>query len=461
VELLSENISNDSNLLKENNARYLLHPNAHPAQMEKDPPRIIVKGEGVWVEDIDGNRVVDGVAGLWSVNAGYGRTEIIDAITAQARQLPYYSAFKGTSTPPPIELSAKLIDLLAPEGMKKVFFSSGGSDAVETALKLARQYWKVVGQLDRYKFISLRQGYHGTHFGGMSINGAPNFRRPYEPCLPGCIQIDTPWLYRNPYTENEEELGELCAQLLEREIIAQGPDTVAAFIAEPVQGAGGVIVPPSNYWPRVREICDKYGVLLIADEIVTGFGRTGELFGCRLWDVKPDIMCLAKGLTSGYQPLGATTVNERIADAFMNDKSSLGAIYHAYTYSGHPVACAAGIAALDLVLSDGQPENAAREGAHLLERLKAFEDRFPNVGNVRGRGLMVAVDMVADKKTKASLGRGSDLPAAVAQAAFDNGVMVRPVGGSVIILSPPLVIQRPEIDKLVDALADAFDRVAA
>jgi putrescine---pyruvate transaminase len=449
-----------NNFLKENNARYFLHPNAHPGQMEEQPPRIIVKGEGVWVEDIDGNRVVDGVAGLWSVNAGYGRTEIIDAITAQARQLPYYSAFKGTSTPPPIALSAKLIDLLQPEGMKKVFFSSGGSDAVETALKLARQYWKVVGQRDRYKFISLRQGYHGTHFGGMSVNGAPNFRRPYEPVLPGCIQIDTPWLYRNPYTENEEELGELCAQLLEREIIAQGPDTVAAFIAEPVQGAGGVIVPPANYWPRVREICDKYDVLLIADEIVTGFGRSGELFGCRLWGVKPDIMCLAKGITSGYQPLGATTINEKIADAFTRDKSSLSAVYHAYTYSGHPVACAAGLAALDLVLSDDQPGNAAREGAYLLERLKTFEDRYANVGNVRGRGLMVAIDMVADKKTKAALGRGSDLPGAVAQATFDNGAMVRPVGGSVIILSPPLVIQRAEIDKLIDALANVFDKVA-
>lgn len=447
------------NFLKENNARYFLHPNAHPAQMEETPPRIIVKGEGVYVEDIDGNRVVDGVAGLWSVNAGYGRLEIIEAINKQLHQLPYYSAFKGTTTPPPIALSAKLTEMLQPEGMRKVFFSSGGSDAVETALKLARQYWKVVGQRDRYKFISLRQGYHGTHFGGMSINGAPNFRRPYEPALPGCIQIDTPWAYRNPYTENEEELGELCAQLLEREIIAQGPDTVAAFIAEPVQGAGGVIVPPANYWPKVRAICDKYDVLLIADEIVTGFGRSGELFGCRLWGVKPDMMCLAKGLTSGYLPLGATTVNQKIADAFAKDKSSLGAIYHAYTYSGHPVSCAAGLAALDLVLADDQPANAKVEGAYLLDRLKSFVERYANVGDVRGRGLMVAIDMVADKRTKAPLGRGSDLPAEVAQRAFDNGAMVRPVGGSVIILSPPLVITRSEIDKIVDALADAFDKV--
>ncbi len=449
--------SYSDNFLRENSARYLIHPNAHAGQMEATPPRIIVKGDGVWVEDIDGNRVVDGVAGLWSVNAGYGRQEIVDAITQQAMQLPYYSAFKGTSTPPPIALSVKLMEMLAPENMKKVFFSSGGSDAVETALKLARQYWKVVGQQDRYKFISLRQGYHGTHFGGMSINGAPNFRRPYEPALPGCIQIDTPWLYRNPFTENEEELGELCAQLLEREILAQGPDTVAAFIAEPIQGAGGVIVPPANYWPRVREICDKYDVLLIADEIVTGFGRSGEMFGCRLWGVKPDIMCLAKGLTSGYQPLGATTINERIADAFTKDKSSLSTIYHAYTYSGHPVACAAALAALDLVVSDGQVENAKQEGAYLLDRLKRFEALYPNVGNVRGRGLMVAIDMVADKKTKASLGRTSDLPNFVAQTAFEHGAMVRPVGGSVIILSPPLVINRAEIDKLVDALGAAFD----
>jgi adenosylmethionine-8-amino-7-oxononanoate aminotransferase len=449
------------NFLKDNNARHFVHPNAHMGQMEENPPRIMVKGEGVYVEDIDGNRVVDGVAGLWSVNAGYGRREIIDAINSQVTQLPYYSAFKGTTTPPPIALSTKLTELLQPERMTRIFFSSGGSDAVETALKLARQYWKVVGQRDRYKFISLRQGYHGTHFGGMSVNGAPNFRRPYEPVLPGCIQIDTPWLYRNPYTENEEELGELCAQLLEREIIAQGPDTVAAFIAEPVQGAGGVIVPPANYWPRVREICDKYDVLLIADEIVTGFGRSGELFGSRLWGIKPDMMCLAKGLTSGYLPLGATAINEKMSDAFSKDTSSLSSIYHAYTYSGHPVCCAAGLAAVDLVLADDQPGNARKEGSYLFEKLKPFEDRYKNVGNVRGIGLMVAIDMVADKKTKAALGRGSDLPGAVAQAAFDNGAMVRPVGGSVIILSPPLVIQRAEIDKILDALANAFESVKA
>lgn len=444
------------NFLKENNARYFLHPNAHPTQMEEVPPRIIVKGDGVHIEDIDGNRVVDGVAGLWSVNAGYGRTEIIEAIHAQLVKLPYYSAFKGTTTPPPIALSAKLIELLEPEEMRKVFFSSGGSDAVESALKLARQYWKLVGQRDRFKFISLRQGYHGTHFGGMSVNGASNFRRPYEPGLPGCIQIETPWLYRNPFTESEEELGEICATLLEREIVAQGPDTVAAFIAEPIQGAGGVIVPPANYWPRIRAICDKYDVLLIADEIVTGFGRSGELFGCRLWGVKPDIMCLAKGLTSGYLPLGATTINGRIADAFSRDTSGLGAIYHAYTYSGHPVACAAGLAALDLVLSDDQPGNARVQGDYLLERLKSFEERFACVGNVRGRGLMVAIDMVADKKTKATLGRGSDLPAKVAQSTFEHGAMVRPVGGSVIILSPPLIIDRSAIDTIVDALDRAF-----
>ena len=453
-------IERQHNLIRENNARYLLHPNAHPAQMLETPPRIITRGEGVYVEDADGNRVVDGVAGLWSVNAGYGRKPIIDAIQAQLWQLPYYSAFKGTSTPPPIELSTRLIDMLKPEAMAKVFFSSGGSDAVETALKLARQYWKLVGQRDRFKFISLRQGYHGTHFGGLSVNGAPNFRRPYEPALPGCIQIDTPWLYRNPYTQDEEELGQLCAQLLEREIVAQGPDTVAAFIAEPIQGAGGVIVPPANYWPLVRQICDKYDVLLIADEVVTGFGRSGELFGSRLWGVKPDMMCLAKGITSGYLPLGATAINEKMADAFMNDRSSMGSIYHAYTYSGHPVTCAAGLAAIDLVLADDQPGNARNEGAYLLSRLKAFEDRFPNVGDVRGRGLMVAIDMVADKATKAPLGRGSDLVQTVADRTFDNGAMVRAVGGSVIILSPPLVIERKEIDVIVDALDDAFASVS-
>jgi adenosylmethionine-8-amino-7-oxononanoate aminotransferase len=447
------------NFLRENNARWQWHPNAHPRQSEEQPPRIIVGGDGYHITDIDGRRVVDGVAGLWNVNAGYGQPEIIAAITEQLQRLAYYSSFKGTATPPSIELSKRLVEMMAPEDMARAYFSSGGSDAIETALKIARQYWKLTGERDRFKFISLRQGYHGTHFGGASINGSAIFRRAYEPLLQGCLQIDTPWTYRNPYTEDPEALGRICAELLDREIQFQGSDTVAAFIAEPIQGAGGVIVPPANFWPLARQVCDKHGVLFIADEIVTGFGRAGEMFGSRLWGVQPDMMCLAKGITSGYFPLGATMINRRIADAFSADRGSFGRVSHAYTYSGHPAGCAAALAALDLVERDDYPGRARALGQRLMAGLQPLVGRFANIGEVRGRGLMVALDIVADKQTRAPLGRGSDLLDRLADAAFRHGAMVRPAGGN-IILSPPLIIDEAGIDTIVSALEAAFCEVS-
>ncbi|MDR9179787.1 aminotransferase class III-fold pyridoxal phosphate-dependent enzyme [Burkholderia multivorans] len=307
-------------------------------------------------------------------------------------------------------------------------------------------------------FISLKQGYHGTHFGGASVNGNTVFRRNYEPNLPGCFHVETPWLYRNPFTQDPEELGRICAALLEREIQFQSPDTVAAFIAEPIQGAGGVIVPPANYWPLVREVCDRYGVLLIADEVVTGFGRSGSLFGSRGWGVRPDIMCLAKGISSGYVPLGATAVNARIEDAFAQNADFGGAIMHGYTYAGHPVACAAALASLDIVVNEDLPANAAKQGAYLLEALQPFVQRFAAVGEVRGKGLMLALDLVADKTTREPIDPLSGYANAVAEVAREHGVLVRPVGTK-IILSPPLVIEQPELDRIVDALAAGFAAV--
>jgi adenosylmethionine-8-amino-7-oxononanoate aminotransferase len=358
-----------------------------------------------------------------------------------------------------IELSTRLVKLMEPERVAAVMFGNGGSDAVETALKVARQYWKLQGQADRSKFIALRQGYHGVHFGGMSVNGNTNFRRPYEPLLPGCFHVDTPWLYRNPYTEDPDRLAEICAELLEREIVFQGPDTVAAFIAEPVQGAGGVIVPPAGYWPRVREICDKYGVLLIADEVVTGFGRTGRMFGTRLWGVNADLWCLAKGISSGYVPLGATAIGAKVAAVFDADTSGAAAVSHGYTYSAHPVAAAAALATLDVLEREDIPGNAARVGAHLQQRLAAFE-RFSFVGNVRGVGLMACVEMVSDKTARTAFTRASDVPARVAREAYKRGAMVR-ISGPNMILSPPLVITREEVDHLVDVLEDTFAAVEA
>jgi len=371
----------------------------------------------------------------------------------QMDKLAYYSAFNGTTNPTAIELSHKLIGMLQPENMKRVFFSLGGSDANETAMRIARQYWKMQGQADRYKFISLKKGYHGTHFGAASINGNTAFRRNYEPLLPGCYHVETPFLYHNSFTDDPLRLGEICAEMLDKEIQFQGPDTVAAFIAEPVQGAGGVIVPPSNYWPLIREVCDKHGVLLVSDEVVTGFGRTGSMFGARGWGVQPDIMNLAKGITSGYIPLGATVVNERIDNAFKNNSDGFGAIMHGYTYSGHPVACAAAIATLDIVVNEDLPANAEKEGAYLNERLSSFIDKYDIVGDVRGKGLMSGIELVRDQKTKEPL--EDERGARIAEIAKAEGVKIR-VNRNMIILSPPLVIQRTEIDKILNALDIAF-----
>ncbi|QRF62250.1 aminotransferase class III-fold pyridoxal phosphate-dependent enzyme [Variovorax paradoxus] len=450
----------DIDALKQDNARYLWHPMAHPQAMQKSKPDIVARGQGCWIWDVDGHKMLDGVGGLWAANLGHSNRAVRDAIVAQLDELPFYNVFRGTTHPRAIELSKRIVQTMEPDGVAAVFFSNGGSDAVEGALKLARQYWKLRGQADRHKFIALRQGYHGVHFGGMSVNGNLNFRRAYEPLLPGCFHVDTPWLYRNPYTQDPEELGEICATLLEREIQFQGPDTVAAFIAEPIQGAGGVIVPPPNYWPRVREICDKYGVLLIADEVVTGFGRGGALFGTRLWNVKADLWCLAKGISSGYVPLGATAIGTKVAEVFLDDTTGQAAVGHGYTYSAHPVAAAAALATLDQIEALDVPGNAARVGAHLQARVRPFVDRFSFVGDVRGMGLMLGIEMVADKATRTTLPRGNPIAAKVAQAAYRRGLMVR-ISGPNLILSPPLVITREEVDYMVDALEGAFADVEA
>jgi putrescine aminotransferase len=447
-------------ILKRDNAQYLWHPMAHPGAMKKAAPDMIARGEGCWIWDIDGHKMLDGVGGLWAANLGHSNRRVRDAIVAQLDELPFYNVFRGTTHVRAVELSARLVKMMAPDDVGAVMFSSGGSDAVEGALKIARQYWKLKGQADRFKFISLRQGYHGVHFGGMSVNGNTNFRRAYEPLLPGCFHIDTPWAYHNPYTEDPVRLGEICAELLEREIVFQGPDTVAAFIAEPIQGAGGVIVPPENYWPLVRKICDKYGVLLIADEVVTGFGRAGAMFGTRLWGVNADLWCLAKGISSGYVPLGATAIGKKVAEVFDADASGAASVSHGYTYSAHPVAAAAALATLDVIEELDIPGNAAREGAHLHSRLAGFTERFGFVGDVRGRGLMAGIEMVADKVARIPVPRTSDIPARVAREAYRRGLMVR-ISGPNMILSPPLVISRAEVDLMVDVLEQSFQAVQA
>ena len=445
--------------LKAENARHLVHPMTHLGTVREAPPDIIARGEGSWIWDVDGHRLVDAVGGLWCANLGFGRREIRDAIVAQLDELPFYNTFRGANHPRAIELSQRLVGLMQPDGVGAVHFSSGGSDAVDSALKLARQYWKVLGQRDRTKFISLRQGYHGVHFGGASVNGNTPFRRAYEPLLPGCFHVDTPWLYRNPYTQDPEQLGKICAELLEREIVFQSPDTVAAFIAEPVQGAGGVIVPPPNYWPLVRQICDRHGVLLIADEVVTGFGRTGHMFGTRLWGVKADLWCLAKGISSGYVPLGATAISARMVQAFTGADPVLGTINHGYTYGAHPVAAAAALATLDIIEAEDIPARAAREGRYFLERLHAMK-RFRIVGDVRGVGLMAGIELVRDKKTKAPFPPAAGVAALVQARCQEHGLMLRSLADT-IAFSPPLIITAAEVDEMLRRFAKGFAEAAA
>lgn len=440
--------------LREANARYMFHPMADPKAVRANPPLIVERAEGVHVWDVDGRRYLDTVASLWNVNVGHDRPEIKRAIVEQLDKLAYYSTFVNTSNPPAIELSQRLATMFAPEGMCRVLYGSNGSDAIETALKVARQYWKLEGQAARTKFISLKWGYHGVHIGGASINGNPMFRTAYEPLLPGCFQVESPYLYRNPWGETDPaRLAERCADELDRAIQYQGPETVAAFIAEPVQGAGGVIVPHESYWPQLRRICDKHGVLLISDEIVTGFGRIGALCGARAWGVAPDMMAMAKGINSGYVPLGVTLLNERVAGAFERPGAA-AALMHGYTYGGHALACAAANANLQIVEAEDLPGRAREVGAYLNERITEFL-RYPNVGDVRGRGLMAAIELVTDKASRGVLAAPAPFVQALVAAARSEGAIVR-VQGNRLIVSPPLVFTRADVDEAVRILHAAF-----
>lgn len=448
----------DENFLKANNARSLWHPMTAPSDSLKNPPAIITSAQGVRIKDIDGHEVVDAVGGLWNVNLGYSCQPVKDAIAAQLDALPYYSIFRGTSNDKVIELAEELRDFFAPDGLTRAFYTSGGSDSVETALRLARQYHKIKGEPGRIKYLSLKKGYHGTHFGGASVNGNANFRTPYEPLLPGCHHIPAPYPYRNPFNETDPaKLAQLCLQALEDEIAFQGAGTIAAFIMEPVLGAGGVIPPHESFMPGVAAICRKNGILLIADEVITAFGRTGAWTGSRLWGVQPDFACTAKAITNAYFPFGAVMIAEAVAQVFEKDETGRAAIGHGYTYSGHPVGAAAALATLAETKRLKVNENAAARGAQLFEGLKALKAKHTAIGDVRGgHGLMLAIEMVGDRATKSAPDKA--VPATVQKVAYEAGAMVR-VSGPNIILSPPLVITEGDAAVILAALDKGFAAV--
>ncbi|WP_170603914.1 aminotransferase class III-fold pyridoxal phosphate-dependent enzyme [Ruegeria arenilitoris] len=441
----------DSNFLKENNARHLWHPMAHPADSLANPPEIIVGGEGVTITDVDGRTVIDGVGGLWNVNLGYSCQPIKDAITEQLDRLPYYSIFRGTTNDLVIELSWMLREFFAPDGLSRAFFTSGGSDGVEIALRLARQYHKVRGESGRVKFLSLKKGYHGTHTLGASVNGNPNFRIQYEPLMPGCHHIPSPYTYRNPFGETDSyKLAQLCLAALEDEIKFQDSSTIAAMIVEPVLGAGGVIPPHESFLPGVREICAKYGILLVADEVITAYGRTGAWSGSRRFGVQPDLAVTAKAITNGYFPFGAVMISDSVSDVFESDASGKATIGSGYTYSGHPVGAAAAIACLKETQRLNVKDNAAARGDQLFKGLKRLAQKHDAVGDVRGGyGLMCALELVSDRTSKAPIGKS--VIGKVQETAYDAGAMVR-VSGNNIILSPPLILSEEDVNTILSAL---------
>ena len=441
----------DDNFLREMNARQVWHPMAHPADSQATLPVILTSGQGVRVTDIDGHETVDAVGGLWNVNLGYSCEPVKQAIAEQLAELPYANIFRGVSNDKVIQLAHETVDFFAADGMARAFFTSGGSDSVETALRLARQYHKVNGEPSRTKFLSLKKGYHGTHFGGASVNGNANFRTQYEPLLAGCFHIPAPYTYRNPFSETDPEaLAAKCVAALVDEINFQGAGTIAAFIMEPILGAGGVIPPHASFMPAVREVCDRHGILLIADEVITGFGRTGAWSGSRLWGVKPDMMCIAKAITSGYFPLGATMINERIADAFEADSSGTAAIGHGYTYSGHPVGAAAALAALAETRRLDVVSNAAARGTQLFDGMLSLAAHYPVVGDVRGgHGLMAAFELVRDREAKTPI--DGKLAVKMQKSAYAAGALIR-VSGPNVILSPSLIIEEADIDIILGAL---------
>ena len=432
-------------------------PMTHPAVTQAKKPTAFVSAEGITITDDRGKTVIDAVGGLWNVNLGYSCQPVKDAITKQLNDMPYYSTFSGVTTDKALEAAEALVDWFAPEDIKRVFFTSGGSDSIESALRLSRQYHKIRGDKDRYKFISLKHGYHGTHFGGASVTGSTRFRRNYEPAMPGCFHITSPYTYRNMYNESDSEtLANLCAIELEEMIKHQDPTTTAAFLMEPVLGSGGIIPPHSSFMPKVREICDRYGVLLIADEVITAFGRTGSWTGSRHWGVKPDIMTVAKGITNGFFPFGAALINSKVADVFEANSDSMGQISHGYTYSGHPVGAAAAMAVLNELKVNDVAQNSKARGEVLSAGFKRLFDRYEAIGDVRGVGLMQAIEVVADANTKAPADK--EFMNKLGAAIYEAGVNVR-ISGNNMLISPSLIVTDADINAIISAIDFGFSKL--
>jgi 4-aminobutyrate---pyruvate transaminase len=436
----------------------LIHPFTNLVQHAADGPLVIDRGEGVYVYDQDGNRYLEGLAGLWCAALGFNDKRLVDAATEQLEKLPTYHMFGGKSHPPGIELAEHLLRI-APVPMARVMFVCSGSEANETAIKLVRYYNHALGRPEKRKIISRVRGYHGVTMACASVTGLPHLHRDFGLPLEGVFHADCPHYYRDGWPgETEEQFALRLAGNLERLILREGPDTVAAFIAEPIMGAGGVIMPPETYFEHIQAVLDKYEVLLIADEVITAFGRTGKMFGCETYGIKPDLITLAKGLSSGYQPIGAVLISEPIHEAMLMQSQKIGTFGHGHTYSGHPVCAAVALRTLQIYEQDNILSRVAEVAPYFAARLHALGSH-PLVGQARAVGLIGALELMADAVQKVPFDPKLAVGPRIVQQALRRGVILRPVGDT-ITFCPPLIIAKSEIDLLFDAVTEALDVVA-
>lgn len=432
-----------------------IHPFTDPAALNAVGTRIITRAEGSYIFDSEGNKILDGMAGLWCVNVGYGRAELVEAASEQMKELAYYNSFFQTSNPPQIELG-RLLSEVTPDGFDHFFYSGSGSEANDTVVRLVRHYWEIKEQPSKKTIISRHNAYHGSTLAATSLGGMKYMHDMGGSLLPGFEHINQPNWYLEGGELSPAEFGLARARELEAKITELGADNVAAFIAEPIQGAGGVIVPPETYWPEIQRICKEHDILLVADEVICGFGRTGNWFGSQTFGIAPDLMTMAKGLSSGYLPISAVALHTGVADVLIAG----GDINHGYTYSGHPVACAVAIANINYI-RDNKIVETVRDttGPYLLEGLTRLAEASPIVGEVRGRGLMYGLQLVKDKNKKV-LFSDDDAPGSKCRDhCFANNLIMRAVDQS-MVMSPPLTISIDEIDELLEKAGKSLDLTA-
>ncbi|WP_321934045.1 MULTISPECIES: aspartate aminotransferase family protein [unclassified Paraburkholderia] len=437
-------------------AAHHIHPFSDMGSLNKAGSRVIVKAKGVYLWDSEGNQIIDGMAGLWCVNVGYGRKELADAAYEQMQELPFYNTFFKTTHPPVIELSA-LLAQLSPEPFNHFFYCNSGSEGNDTVLRIVHQYWLTQGKPSKKVVISRKNAYHGSTIAGGTLGGMGYMHEQMPSKVENIVHIDQPYFYGEAQGNmSPEEFGLARAQQLEAKILEVGAENVAAFIGEPFQGAGGVIFPPSTYWPEIQRICRKYDVLLCADEVIGGFGRTGEWFAHQHFGFEPDLITMAKGLTSGYVPMGAVGIHDRVAKALIEN----GDFNHGLTYSGHPVAAAVAVANLKLLRDEGIVTRVKNDtGPYFQQRLRETFGNHPIIGDISGAGLVAGLQLAEDPKARKRFANGGDVGSLCRDFCFNGNLIMRATGDR-MLLSPPLVVTRAEIDEIVSKAKKAIDATA-